>query len=550
MFEQIENYLKNNMKKFHIPSLSIAIVKNDKIIYSKGYGYANIEEKIPADSNTIYRVASMTKQIIATSLLQFYEKGYFKLEDNVNNVLDDVKLESKFKELPTMRSLFTHTSGLPAHVPPIYHKKENLITIKKLISTYNKVIHPPDKIWIYSNTAYNIMGYLVGIFSGTPYPEYVKKNLFNPLEMEDSFFEFNNMRKNDIANLYHWNSAIEKHEKIEPYNVGGIPESSSSALYTTAIDYAKFLIAHLNDGMYKGNSILKKSTVKKMQKTHWSLEGSPDGMSLSWMVNHQYGLKGLWQHGSMPGVGNIEIIYPDEKMALVILTNVSGNPDWRFLISGAIQRMLLNRYEPFSLNKIKQKQIPKNWENIEGKYGIPSREEIIKIENDYLILENRGDKIYLEKLDEYRYQIHGGSRDGALIIFNLNEKEDVIGFSIGTRTVKKTISDLILDEDINLSGSWYGGFYNWLHPFILKLDIKDNKNAVINDMKGNIIKITEFQASKGRITGKFQCEVLPEYSGWIHANSMDLELMLYAIEDQLKGHVLGRSIVPITLTRE
>jgi len=555
MFKQIEKYLLSEMEKYKIPNLSIAISKGEDDIWLKGYGYADLDEEIPATKETIYRVASMTKPIIATALLQWMDKGMFKLADFANNLLENVKIQTKFDEQPTIWNLLTHTSGLPTHVPPIYKNRKEAISLEELIRRYGKVIRPPNEVHVYSNTAYNIIGYLVGQFAGEPYPSYTKTNVLEPLEMSSSEFELTPSIKKHVVTGYHRIKVDEPLEVVEPYVIGCVPEATSSSLFTTAEDYTRFLIAHLNGGVYKSKRILKEETTREMQKIHWKVGNSRDGRGLSWVVNWLHGYRSFSHGGGMPGVSTYGIAFPDLKVVIVMLTSLDGVGDWRMKCLGTILQMILGKYEPFNPETIQVVSVPDEWRKIVGTYGLMGMKHVIHIENGYLVVGEGEEKAYLEKIGDKRYLIHGSVNDGREIMFEYDKEGKVKEIILGTNSYPRYVEEALpADENAEILGSWYGEYVNSLHPFTLNLEIENHARAKVTDMVGNIVPVCNFKADKGIVAGSFKCKVLPEYLGWTNnwgfKNELEITFSLAAIKNTLQGYIGFRTMrASITLER-
>ncbi|NVM22584.1 MAG: serine hydrolase [Desulfobacterales bacterium] len=563
MFEQIDKYILAEMEKMEIPSLSVAIAKDQNIIWSRGYGYSNLEEKTPATDNTIYRVASMTKPVISTGLLQWLEKGRFQLDDLVNDHFEKVKIQTEFDEQPTMRNLLTHTSGLPSHVPPIYYDESEAISLKELITRYAKVTLPPNRAWVYSNTAFAIIGYLIGLFASQPYPHYMKENVLEPLDMNASSFESTPSIKKSMAQGYERIEPSESIEAVKPYFLGCLPENACGCLYTTVIDYAHFLIAHMNRGVYKGQRILEEETISEMHKLQWAAGNSRNGSGLPWARGWHHGHLALSHGGGMPGWVTQGIMYPDLKLAIVIFSNLSGGPNWRNLFTGAILRMLLGEYQPFNPETIRVETVPGHWHKLAGTYVSDhgsyqhGKKSEVTIKEGYLILEMADEEIYLEELDEARYLIHGGASNGQELTFEYDEQGRAKQFDLGTSIYPRYVKEeLPIVESADLVGSWHGEYMHFYGPYTIDLEIESATRATATDMGGRKIPVADFKVDLGRVIGTLKLTAPREYVGWEAWCGSHVKLKLAAIDDQLKGHMIMErpalwkgTMIPFSLSR-
>ena len=215
---EIDDYLEKLVKDNAIPGAVALVRKNNKIIYNKAFGYADIENKIKYSENHIFRIASMTKAITSLGVLMLWEKDKFDLDDPIENYIPSFKnlniLKSfnkedstytvkKAKNKITIRHLLTHTSGIGYGIidekesfQAIYQKNRIIdlfttkpITIKENVEKLAKLPlhHEPGEDFTYGE-GLDVLGYLIEIISGMPLDEFFRKKIFEPLEMNDTYF--------------------------------------------------------------------------------------------------------------------------------------------------------------------------------------------------------------------------------------------------------------------------------------------------------------------------------------------------------------------------
>ena len=191
------------------PSLSIAIVLDQKIIYSQAFGYADVDKKIPATTNTIYRIASMTKLFNATMLMQLAERGKVDINDPLVKYIPAYKPKYLPNTGPTtLRQLATHTSGLHVDAAQgFWHYFSNFewvvskgkekivwgVTKDDLLSTLDKVEieYTPNMYPHYSNFGFQLLGIALENAAHEPFEKYIKSNILDPLDMKNSDFNLN-----------------------------------------------------------------------------------------------------------------------------------------------------------------------------------------------------------------------------------------------------------------------------------------------------------------------------------------------------------------------
>jgi len=338
------------MKIAGYPSLTACIIKDDQIIWSKGYGYYDLSERKPATINTNYVIASITKTITGTALMQLYEKGLFNLDDDVNTVLPFDLRNPNFPDDPiTFRMLLSHTSSLnqnsqdqyywfnfsgdpPFDFFPEPYLREFLLPGGKYYdSTVWSTEHRPSEYAMYANINFDIISYLVEILSGEPLLEYCDTHIFSPLDMKNTGFNLSRLDINNVAIPYQrWMGryyTINKSGFL--FGENWIPSEQywrvrfypAAGVYTTVSDLSHFLIAHMNDGVYNGTRILEKETVELM---HEIQPENQVGYGLAWS---DYTIKGIYMtghDGGLPGVETFMYYNQTEDIGVIYLSN--GGP--------------------------------------------------------------------------------------------------------------------------------------------------------------------------------------------------------------------------------
>ena len=546
MFEELEKFIKSVMDERKHTGCSVAVVKGDEVVWAKGFGYANVEEEIPATPETIFRCASVTKPVVTTGLLQWMEKGKFELDDPVNEHLK-VTIKTKYANQPSIRDLLTHYSGLPTHVPPIFYDESEALTTEEWIKWVARVVRPRHKIWAYSNPAFDIVGYLIELFSGDTYDKYMKANVYEPLEMDSSAIGPYPVDENRFTWGYGRDGLKGEVQPVKPYIFGAIPEPGSGGMMSTCVDLAHFVIAQMNGGVYKGNRILKEGTLEEMQRLQASTGKSRSGMGLAWHRFMHHGHVVLRHTGGMPGVANHVAFYPDLKIGVCWLSNLQDGSGWRPPAPTALQ-IVAGEHKPFDPEAIKAEKVPEEWSRVAGIYGSPGQTTTVRVEGEYLVMGEEDAKVYLEKICDGVYMIHGGLNDGYEVIFEYDEKGKARQFDLGTSVHPRY-----------LVGTWHVAHTTNPQLYEAVLEIESETEASFVNMDGEKIPITDFMIEDAEISGNFKSVTPREYAGWSRftGNQLTAELELLYIENELIGRISlaregkdrPRSGIPITLTR-
>lgn len=280
--DKIDNLIEFIMEKSHFPSISASIIKNDEIIWSKGYGYSDLENRTTATDNTIYKIASVTKTITGTALMQLYDKGFFELDDDVNYYLPFFLRNPNFPDIPiTYRMLLSHTSSLldswkyysnvnmyDYNGPPFQGYPSPWIENYVLPngSNYSPMVwnseFSPGTIASYASINFDIIAYLIEVISGDEFHDYCRKNIFIPLDMESTSFCIQDFDIKNLAVPYVWDG-VNNHVRKKPMVYIHFP---AGGLFSNSLDLSHFMIAHINNGKYNGTELLSESTINLMHQ--------------------------------------------------------------------------------------------------------------------------------------------------------------------------------------------------------------------------------------------------------------------------------------------
>src|SRR5689334_2385609 len=275
---ELEPEIQRSLLAGNIPSASIALVSNDRVIWSHAYGYSNLWARTPATTNTVYLIGSTFKTMSTVALLQLMEQGKFKLDEPVNKYLTDFKIEGEDPQHPiTFRHLLTHTSSLAGDfgafpvwgdtVPP---------SLEDYLRKSLKVTAPPLTKVEYSNLAYTLVGYLVQKFSGVPYKQYIQEHIFTPMEMGSTAFEPRPDMEERLAIPY----VVDEKTGGQ---VGTVRVKASvwpaGLVYGTVLNQANWLICNLNGGEFKGKRLISQQTLDQMMTRQYDqFKGGIEGI--------------------------------------------------------------------------------------------------------------------------------------------------------------------------------------------------------------------------------------------------------------------------------
>jgi len=287
---------------------SVLVARGDQVLFSKGYGSANLEWQISDTPSTKFRLGSITKQFTAASILLLEERGKLKVEDPVRKYLPDAP--AAWNKM-TIFHVLTHTAGIPNFTNfPDYRSTEALATTpEKLVARFRDkpLEFEPGEKWNYSNSGYVLLGYLIEKISGESYEAFVQKNIFTPLGMKDSGYDSN------FAIIPRRATGYEPGPN-GPVNAGFVHMSipfAAGALYSTSEDILRW-----EQGLF-GGKLLSAASLQKMTTPFKS------DYAFGLQVHTVNGHRVIDHSGGIEGFSTMLAYYPDDKLTVVALANLA-----------------------------------------------------------------------------------------------------------------------------------------------------------------------------------------------------------------------------------
>lgn len=329
-YPNFDSRIKRIMRLGYFPSVSACIIKNDSIVWYNGYGKAKLFPKKEPTPDTIYPSGSISKTVTATAVMQLWEKGLFDLDDDINNYLDFNVRNPNYPEIPiTFRMLLAHHSSLSGernfnywYLTYLYftNKKDYPYPLIKEILTPEGKFYKTD-IWEnvapaskrgYSNFNYILLEHLVEVLSGQSFSQYCKQNIFEPLNMNNTSFVFDDLKDKELAGSYQNIGGI--YYPIPYIDVG----YSYGGLKTSISDFSHYVIAYINEGMWNGVKLLKESTIDMMLTIQFRDTSSYSRHGLGWL---RFGGATLGHIGHAPGGSGAIFMNTTENYAQIFFIN-------------------------------------------------------------------------------------------------------------------------------------------------------------------------------------------------------------------------------------
>lgn len=365
---RMDNFFNQLVAEGKIPGAVGLIIRNGKIVYYKSFGYSDVEKKTPLKKDDIFRIASQSKAITSLAVMMLFEEGKFLLDDPISKYIPEFKnpkvlanlnwKDTTYTTVPakseiTVRQLLTHTSGIDyagigsQEFKAIYAKagvpsgigNDNMVLADKMkILGPLPLKHNPGEQYTYS-LSIDVLGYLVEIWSGQTFEQFLTTRIFKPLGMNDTYFYLPKEKQSRLVTLHETkNDKVVKvagtiFDNVNPNypTLAGKYYSGGAGLSSTVEDYAKFLQLFLNKGEFNGVRLLSRKTVELMltnqiQPPLTTQHGLGFGLETD---KNDY--QSVFSIGSFQWGGAFNSQYwadPKEKLVGLIYTNMYGGPSW------------------------------------------------------------------------------------------------------------------------------------------------------------------------------------------------------------------------------
>jgi CubicO group peptidase (beta-lactamase class C family) len=317
----LDKFIIEKMEEYHIPGLVFVLVKDDEIFFTKGYGYADLDKKIPVKPDeTLFRVGSVSKLFTATAAMQLYEQGHLDLNTNVNEYLKLFKLEENYPKPVTVANLLAHTAGFRGRaIGYLTLRESDRIPLSEfLAANVPPRALPPGSVISYSNHGFYLAGHLVEEISGVPFAQYVADSILLPLGMEKSSFL---MLPHLLPNLAKSYSFSNGNYKAVPVRYS-IPESSpAGSMIATANDMARFMIAHLQGGRFGDNRILNEGTCREMHQQQFTNHARLPGTCYGFYEYSGHSQRAIFHDGDIAGFSSRLFLLPDLNLGIFVCNN-------------------------------------------------------------------------------------------------------------------------------------------------------------------------------------------------------------------------------------
>ena len=321
----------------------ISVVKDGKLLFARGYGYADLEKRTPVSpETTLFRPGSTSKLFTWTAVMQQVEQGKLDLDHDVNDYLD-FKIPPRDGKPVTLRQLMTHTAGFEDTARGLLPRKPEDVNLERYLKTHIPArIFAPGEIVAYSNYGCGLAGYIVQRVSGEGFDDYVQKHIFEPLGMHHSSFAM--PLPPPLAPLMAKGYKSASDGKPQPFEL--VDPAPAGAMSSSATDMANFMIAQLQGGRFGDTRILQQATAELMHSPQHTAAPGLAGFDLGFYQEDRNGQR-IIGHGGDTIVFHSDLhLLLDANVGIFMSFNSAGDAGSAHVIRKAIFQAFLDRYFP------------------------------------------------------------------------------------------------------------------------------------------------------------------------------------------------------------
>jgi len=325
---RIDQAVKAFMSRLNVPGLSVGVVSDDQLRWQQGYGLSDVENSVPVKAGTVYRLASASKPITATAVMQLVERGKIDLDAPVQKYIPAFPK----KAYPvTVRDLLNHTSGIRHYKGDEEDSTRYYGSLTEALSIFkdDPLEHPPGSKFTYSTYGYTLLGAIVEAASGLTFTDYLRENIFKPAGMSQS-------RSDSVRDIIPNRArGYVKRDKGELSNAGLVDTSykiPGGGLVSTVEDMAKFVIAVQNGTLVKKATFAQMS-ISQVNQEVWERtrveqkvpkDKASQGYGFGWIIGTERRKEAIWHGGVQSGATTLIYLLPKKRLAIVVMMNLEG----------------------------------------------------------------------------------------------------------------------------------------------------------------------------------------------------------------------------------
>lgn len=338
----LEDAIQYQMKDKALPAVSIALVDDQKVVWAKGFGFADPENKKRASANTIYRVGSVSKLFTDIAIMQLVEKGEIELDAPVTTYLPEFAPRNSFEKKITLRQLMSHRSGLVREPPVGHYFDPTAPTLQATVASLNEteLVYEPEARTKYSNAGIATVGYVLEKLKNQPFAEYVREAVLRPLGMQVSAFAPSGQINVELAKAEMW-SYDGRSFAAPTFELWMSPAGS---MYAPVLELAQFMKVLFNDGIGPNGIVLQPETLQQMWTPQFADTGERYGFGIGFSLSELEGQLCIGHGGAIYGFATQLSALPDSKLGVIVVTSMDiANSAMTQIADLALQSMLAHK---------------------------------------------------------------------------------------------------------------------------------------------------------------------------------------------------------------
>src|SRR5918999_977425 len=317
-----------------IPGAVVTVVSGGRVIFSKGYGFADVETRRPMTDSTIVRIGSISKVMTAVAVAQLVDRGRVYLDSSVNRYLRDLRIRTPYRSPTTVRHLLTHTAALDEIRPgPLADGEASLQPLREYLRTRLVQYAPPGWATAYSTYGISLAGVIVEDVSGLPFDRYLVDSIWRPLGMTRTWVTIPEAVRAQAATPYDVEGDTAARAPWEWYHT-----TPASSMNSTARDMARFMIAQLAGR----SAILSERITREMQREQVTMHPMLPGYGLGWQqIRRANDERGVQHGGDVAGFSSLVTLLPGRNLGVFVASHREGSE-----LRHRVTRAVLDRLAP------------------------------------------------------------------------------------------------------------------------------------------------------------------------------------------------------------
>ncbi len=381
--DKLNRYISGELKDKRIPGLGLTLVKEDEVVFSRGYGYRDVERSLPASDNTLFGIGSVTKSFTAVAILQLAEKGKLKLDDPVTSYVEDYRVDSDASKT-TISHLLSHSSGFPtlnaaeillmreigkdSSYIPMADRRDFFDLIN---SAADERVAEPGKQFFYWNEGYTMLGYIIEKLSGLPFRKYVEDNILRPLGMKRSTLDPEAASKDSDAATGYFFDGSGSREPVR--DVSHDLVDAAGGLICSSLELSMYLRMWMGSSKHNGGVLSQESIrtgIEPRIKTPRMVGDADASYAYGWLNSKGFLGHNMIAHSGSTGVFSAHLAFLPEFNAGAAVTSNNGDCPTAQIASYALALLVkgldaVNEL-PFVHNSTMREQLKGEYQDFRG----------------------------------------------------------------------------------------------------------------------------------------------------------------------------------------